>query len=380
MASALKDQVSKVGNILGDEEGEELQDDEIDWWSKFYKSLGMSLMCQKYDGDTLEIYDTVLENKFKLDDALKKFTLYRGKQSAGDFRATGVFKGNLRVFPTSMEPPPSAWAGLPETGLPDTELIVRVYVVRGVELQAQDSNGKSDPYITIVCGDKKLKDRDNYIPANLNPTFGRAFQVNVTLPKDNTMTISVFDYDLIGGDDLIGETKIDLEDRLLSRFRATCGLPQTYHTDGVNKWRDALTPREILEQYCESLGYAQPEYSLVQPYSVIVPQLNDGKPIIIKENEFETKELSEQNAALRLLRSAGLVPEHVETRRLTTPTQPDIEQGKLQLWVDIFPRAVGDPGEVVNIAPRKPKKLELRVIIWNVVEVPLTEENFAGKR
>jgi len=378
MASTLKNQVTKVSNILGDDEGEELQDDEIDWWSKFYKSTGNSLMCQKYDGDTLEIYDTAIENKFKLDDALKKFTLFRGKQSSGDYRATGIFKGNLRVFPISMEPPPSAWEGLPDNT--PVEIVVRVYVVRGIELQAQDSNGKSDPYITIVCGDKKLKDRDNYIPANLNPVFGRAFDVSVTLPKDNTMTISVFDYDLIGGDDLIGETKIDLEDRLLSRYRATCGLPQTYHTDGINKWRDSLTPKEILEQYCENLGYAQPEYSPVQPFSVIVPQLNEGKPIVIKENEFETKELSEQNAALRLLRSAGLIPEHVETRRLTTPTQPDIEQGKLQMWVDIFPRSVGDPGEVVNIAPRKPKQLELRLIIWNVVEVPLTEENFAGEK
>jgi len=378
MASTLKKQVTKVADLLTEDEGELLQDDEIDWWSKFYKSLGFSLMCQKYDGDTLEIYDTALENKFKLDDALKKFTLYRGKQSSGDYRATGIFKGNLRVFPLTMEPPPSPWEHLP--GNESQELVVRVYAVRGIELQAQDSNGKSDPYIQIVCGDKKLKDRDNYIPANLNPVFGRAFELTVTLPRDNTLTISVFDYDLIGGDDLIGETKIDLEDRLMSRYRATCGLPQTYHVDGINKWRDALTPKEILDHYCEGEGFAQPEYSDVQPYTLIVSQLNGGKPIILKENEFETKELSEQNAALRLLRAAGLVPEHVETRRLTTPTQPDIEQGKLQMWVDIFPRAVGDAGEVVSIVPRKPKKLELRVIIWNVVEVPFAEENFAGEK
>jgi len=377
-ASKVKTQVAKVGHLIKDEDAAPLEDEEIDWWSKFYKSLGDSLLCQKYDGDSLEIYDTALENKFKLDEALKKFTLYRGKQSAGDFRPTGIFKGNLRVFPITMEPPPSPWDGLPDNT--PVELIVRVYVVRGIELQAQDSNGKSDPYITIVCGDKKLKDRDNYIPANLNPVFGRAFQFSCTLPKDNLMTISVFDYDLIGGDDLIGETQIDLEDRLLSRYRATCGLPQTYYTEGINKWRDALTPKEILEQYCESLGSSPPEYSPVEPFSVIVPQLNEGRPIIIKEKEFETKELCEQNAALRLLRAAGLIPEHIETRRLTAPTQPDIEQGKLQMWVDIFPRSVGDPGDVVNIAPRKPKQFELRLIVWNVIEVPLTEENFAGER
>lgn len=44
------------------------------------------------------------------------------------------------------------------------------------------------------------------------------------------IVIQVMDWDLLGSDDLIGETKIDLENRFYSRHRATCGLPRTYET------------------------------------------------------------------------------------------------------------------------------------------------------
>lgn len=41
--------------------------------------------------------------------------------------------------------------------------------------------------------------------------------------------MKVMDYDLVSADDLIGETVIDLENRLLSLRHAIVGLPATYN-------------------------------------------------------------------------------------------------------------------------------------------------------
>jgi hypothetical protein len=75
-----------------------------------------------------------------------------------------------------------------------------------------------------------------------------------------------------------------------------------------------------------------------------------------------------------------LVPEHVETRSLYHPETPDIEQGKLEMWIDLF--SLEDNNNVklqmpkpVDISPRKPKKFQLRVIIWNTEDVVLDDTN-----
>ena len=53
------------------------------------------------------------------------------------------------------------------------ECLLRVYIVRGIDLQPKDSNGKSDPYIQIEIGKIKVDSRDSYIPNTTNPEFGR---------------------------------------------------------------------------------------------------------------------------------------------------------------------------------------------------------------
>jgi len=86
------------------------------------------------------------------------------------------------------------------------------------------------------------------------------FELNATIPITKDLKISVMDYDLITRDDLIGETIVDLENRFLSRFRAGCGIPQTYCTSGPNQWRDSQTPRQILDAWCISQGKNKPQY------------------------------------------------------------------------------------------------------------------------
>ena len=58
----------------------------------------------------------------------------------------------------------------------------------------------------------------------------RCFEVEASFPMDSLLTVQVYDWDLVGTDDLIGETYIDLENRYYSRHRATCGIAKKYDT------------------------------------------------------------------------------------------------------------------------------------------------------
>ena len=54
--------------------------------------------------------------------------------------------------------------------------------------------------------------------------------MEATFPQDSMLVLQVLDWDLVGTDELIGETRIDLENRFYSRHRATCGLDAKFET------------------------------------------------------------------------------------------------------------------------------------------------------
>jgi dysferlin len=56
------------------------------------------------------------------------------------------------------------------------------------------------------------------------------FEFKARIPIEKDLKIKVMDYDMVSSDDVIGETVIDLENRLLSLSHAICGLPSTYST------------------------------------------------------------------------------------------------------------------------------------------------------
>lgn len=58
----------------------------------------------------------------------------------------------------------------------------------------------------------------------------RMFELKCTIPMQSLLTVRVMDKDIGSADDVIGETRIDIENRLFTKHRASCGIPQHYIT------------------------------------------------------------------------------------------------------------------------------------------------------
>nr|XP_020856832.1 dysferlin isoform X8 [Phascolarctos cinereus] len=365
-----------------------LEEEFIDWWSKFYASTGENEKCRSYlekGFDTLEVYETELENveDFEgLSDFCNTFKLYRGRtqEEMEDPSVIGEFKGLFKIYPLPEDPavplPPRQFYQLPAQG--PQECLVRVYIIRAFGLQPKDPNGKCDPYIKISAGKKSMNDQENYIPCTLEPVFGRVYELTCTLPLEKDLKVMLYDYDILSKDEKIGETVIDLENRFLSKFGARCGLPQTYCVSGPNQWRDQLRPTQLLHLYCQQNKAKAPVYHenrvVFQDTEVTLEDIKNGKVANPHLGPVE------EQLALAVLRQQGLVPEHVESRSLYNPLQPDIEQGKLQMWIDLFPKALGAPGPPFKITPRKAKRFLLRCIIWNTKDVILDDISITGEK
>ncbi|KAL4231637.1 hypothetical protein ACF0H5_009217 [Mactra antiquata] len=362
--------------------------EDLDWWSKYYASIGEFEKCQKYLDrglDTITVFDCELEkaeSHGEFLDFCETFDLERGKDDDDEeSNIIGQFKGLFKVYPLPSDPneelPVKVLGNVPSSE--PEECIVRIYCLRGIDLQPNDPTGLADPYIEIKLGKKKVDSRDEYIPNSINPVFGRMFEVTTVLPLHKDLTVRVKDYDLVSSDDLIGETVIDLENRLLSKHRACCGIPKSYYLEGPNKWRDSKKPKEILEDYCSKNRLPGPMF-----YGNNSAKVGSK---VYKLSEFETTKPNspdlgppEQRLALHILNTLDIVKEHVETRPLYNPLQPNIEQGKLQMWVDVFPKSMGEPGPPFDIKARKPKEYVLRAVIYNTVDVILDETSITGEK
>ncbi|XP_011330967.2 otoferlin isoform X3 [Ooceraea biroi] len=325
---------------------------------------------------------------------LHTFELYRGKKTGDETedesRIVGSFKGALKVYKWPLpkdlvdytvmgfDPQYGFFQGVPSND--PIHVLVRVYIVKANDLHPCDLNGKADPYVVLQLGGKRISDKENYVSKQLNPVFGKCFEIEATFPQDSLLTVQVLDWDLVGADDMIGETKIDLENRFYSRHRATCGLARKYDESGYNKWRDAMKPTQILSKLCKDGKMDGPVYSH--------GRVTIGRKTFSLSNEemefyVHTKGM-EEHLALAVLHQwnafprigCALVPEHVETRPLYNPEKPGIEQGKLEMWVDMFPMDMPSPGPSIDISPRKPKSYELRIIIWNTDDVVLEDDAF----
>ncbi|KAF7238942.1 Fer-1-like protein 4, partial [Varanus komodoensis] len=415
-------------------EEEKPEKEELDWWSKYYESLkelnNQSISDEEEDDPndpdggnftvasldvevedevvveaepvqpkrkliaTLQIYNTELENEFdNFEDWLYIFPLHRGKanedEDANDEENfVGKYKGSFYVYRAEEAGTEHKISqGIPRNR--PIKVLVRIYIVKATNLTPADPNGKADPYLVVKIGQQQKDTKERYIPKQLNPVFGEVLELSISFPVESEVTISIFDHDLVGSDDLIGETKIDLENRFYSNHRANCGVASQYDTEGYNMWRDAFKPSHILESLCKknalpSAEYRKEEVKVNNKIFKIPPEAFPEEAFVKdkKENDDETWSAYDEHKALYVLQhwdempeyGYKLVPEHVEVRSLYNPDNPGLLQGSLHMWIDMFPNDVPPPPPV-NIKPRLPISYELRVIIWNTDDVVLDDVN-----
>ncbi|XP_027639538.1 fer-1-like protein 4 isoform X3 [Falco peregrinus] len=418
-----------------EEEKPELE--ELDWWSKYYESLkelynqthsdeedvenddvndaeGGNLNASSIDVEaedeiaieaeparpkrkliaTLQIYNSELENEFgNFEDWLCIFPLHRGKASEDedgneDEHFVGKYKGSFYVYPTEEAgAKPKVSQGVPRNR--PIKVLVRVYIIKATNLSPADPNGKADPYVVVTVGQEQKDTKERYIPKQLNPVFGEVVELTVSFPMESELTVAIFDHDLVGSDDLIGETKIDLENRFYSKHRANCGVASQYDINSYNMWRDAFKPTQILDSLCKKNLLPAPEYRReevkVDNKIFKVPPEAFPEEASVRNRRGASDEnwsVDDEHKALYVLQhweempgyGYKLVPEHVEIRSLYNPENPGLVQGSLHMWIDMFPNDVPAPPPV-NIKPRLPVSYELRVIIWNTDDVILDDVN-----
>ncbi|MBV95087.1 Fer-1-like protein 5, partial [Eschrichtius robustus] len=382
---------------------EDEHEQEVDWWSKLLWATGDAPQSLKYkykEYHALKVYDCELEAvpAFQgLQDFCQTFKLYQERPKL-DSPVVGEFKN-----PEAPKPPRQFLPWPKKEDFPQ-QCLVRVYVVRAVNLQPQDTNGLCDPYVILKLGETKLGNRDKYQPNTLDPIFGVMFEMSCTIPLEKDLEIQLYDFDLFSPDDKIGTTVIDLENRLLSGFGARCGLSKSYCQLG-NQGPYLSAP--LLPALVSLQLEAEASPGLRPPHLF---------PTELKPPTARFLGPKKERLALYLLHTQGLVPEHVETRTLYSDSQPGIDQGKVQMWVDIFPKKLGPPGPPFNIRPRKPRSMtwvgtegslpglssvtevaagelflskasensgyryELRCIIWKTAHVDLKENSLSTEK
>ncbi|KAL7052520.1 hypothetical protein ACKWTF_004888 [Chironomus riparius] len=371
-----------------------LIENQYTWWTKFYNSYRDASLHNESLHD-LKIYKCELEKLLDfeyLSDWATPIDLFRAKEDSSDKSLAGekyaTLKCSIKIAKCSgkeffqtenvnLVPSSFRFKRLSNL-LVEIPIVVRVYIVQAINLRSQDVQSHSDAFIKIEYGGQALSDRAHYIPNQFSPIFGKRYQLNGVIPKSTELKISIYDRDTLSNADLIGKTKIDIENRLRSKYKAFCGLQKEYVSKGYNAWRNSNLPSVILEEVCNERDLALPEYFLDR---VLISgmEFSDSSKISTDENVKEKLALTVLNNFNKI---PGIghkfVPEHVESRSLYRKDRPGIEQGKLLMWLEIFDpkRSIPEP---VDITPIPPRRYELRVIIWNTKDVILDENNIFGK-
>ena len=129
-------------------------------------------------------------------------------------QVTGIFK-----WITVVETPDHDTTALYEEYkrfLTPVEQVWRIYILKAKSLTPMDKIN-SDPYLYIRWGKHVIDDSQNCLSDTNNPGFYKWFDIPATIPGASVLSIRIFDYDGFSRNDIIGKTKIDLEERYFSK-------------------------------------------------------------------------------------------------------------------------------------------------------------------
>lgn len=92
---------------------------------------------------------------------------------------------------------------------------VRVYIIKAQNLQPLDGGwfGLPDPYLVVSLEGIDKKDLEHQQKATTDPEFYTYFEFETKLPGPSLMKISLMDKKFLTGEQVLGETSLDLEDR-----------------------------------------------------------------------------------------------------------------------------------------------------------------------
>jgi hypothetical protein len=93
------------------------------------------------------------------------------------------------------------------------EWFLYVHIFQCRDLPAADKNGLADPYVNIYCAGEEVSTRESPRECTLNPRWYETFELRVKIPsiKDAPpIILYIFDHDVIGSDDILGVTFINL--------------------------------------------------------------------------------------------------------------------------------------------------------------------------
>ncbi|XP_032599154.1 myoferlin isoform X1 [Drosophila grimshawi] len=280
----------------------------------------------------------------------------------------------LRPMPTAMNPRQQTMI----KSLTDVvRITVRIYIVQGLHIRPSDWSSDSDSYVRLTLGGKVVSDWAHYVPNQSNPIFGRYFELDTSLPADPILEVSICDYDK-SKEQVIGTTRIDLEDRWHSKHHATVGIPHEYNPMGYNQWRDPMLPSQLLTSLCQQRGI-QPPYFYGNAVEVDGMLLGD-ETVISKSEELKERLSLSALRNLDKLPSFGynLVPEHVETRSIYRDNNPGVSQGQIQMWIELFEKSTFIPPPM-DITPVPPTCYEVRLVVKNLKGIQFGDKNMFGK-